>query len=1125
MTDIISTDPAEDTSHKVEHADILKSAQENLELGLTWESTARQRFIQDLRFAEADSENGYQWPDKYKKERQLNDRPCLTINKVRQHNLLIINDAKQNKPGIAVRPTGNEATYEAAQVWAAIMRKIEYQSAAQEVYDQATGFQVKAGVGYWRVVTRYIDAESFDQDAYIEGIADPLTVVIDNFAKKPDKSDMQWAIIFEDIKKEQAQAKYGKMVNLSGTTLGMGLGLNQQDSVRIAEYYWIEETEDTLWRIQDNSNPDKPQEYIILESLLDKELIDHYKNDEMTETRPVKTKKVRWVFFIGSELVEEKEWLGSEIPVIQLLGEECVVDGVMDRKGHTRALIDPQRMYNYWSPLSLDTPLPTPDGWTTMGFVQSGDWLLDEKGRPVQVVGTSPIHLHRECYRVTFDDGSFIIADGEHKWTVEERGKRISAGWKWSTRTITTVELRAHKHFIYTTEALDLPQIELPIDPYILGVWLGDGYTSEPRISSGVKDAQEMYNLLQNRGCCVGLPITFASNQAGATISLYGARPLFSNLGLLGNKHIPAQYLRASKEQRLELLRGLMDTDGSFVLGTHQCSFTTTNDRIAEGFGELLQSLGIKAVSCDRKAQSRKFPSGNTYDCLSSVQFSFTVEPSVGIFRLKRKLEAQTKPRKTHARRTKRHGIESIVPVTSVPVKCVTINSKSHLFLAGSGMVPTHNSSAVEYGALQTKTPWLAAAEALDGYTDDWAEANVQNKAVLQFNALSENGEAIPPPERIAPPMSAPVALDGLKIAQMEMMLVSGQYEAQFGQESNERSGKAINERQRQGDRATYHFIDNLGIAIRRTGKILLEIIPKLYNTKRVIMALGEDGESFEVTIDPQAHQAFQQRLDADNRVAQRILNPQKGKYDVYADVGPAYATKREEAFNAFTLILTQAPQLAAIIGDLLLKAGDFPMSDEAAQRLKRMVPPQALGQGPTQAEQQLGQQLQQLQQLYAKSLEHNANDKLKLKGHAEKRDVEIFNAVTQRLKLLVDHNQFTQDQVFQVVRDAIKESQTADQALQSDANETQSQLGPAAHQSPANAAEDPLGTAAALLKPALSGEYLKIRHTVHPGDVTQAFLGGGEAPMKGARKSPLDGNWYVQHPVTGQHFRVDKAT
>src|ERR1700678_1234242 len=314
------------------------------------------------------------------------------------------------------------------------------------------------------------------------------------------------------------------------------------------------------------------------------------------------------------------------------------------------------------------------------------------------------------------------------------------------------------------------------------------------------------------------------------------------------------------------------------------------------------------------------------------------------------------------------------------------------------------SSLAVEYGALQSKSPYIAPAEAIEGYESYWNTANKVNHSLLPYNGLNDAGEPIPAPSRQEPPVAAPVALAGMQQASAEFMMVSGQYQNQMGEQGNERSAKAINDRRDQGAVSTFHFSDNQGVAIRQVGKICLDLFPHIYDTQRILHIEANDGVSFELMLDPQAQQVFQKRLANDGKVAQKILNPVVGLYEVQADVGPSWGTKREEAFNALALILTQAPQLTSIIGDLLLMSSDFDKANEAAARLRRMVPPHALGEGPSIQEQQLQQQVQQLTQLLQKSLETSAEDKLKLRGHAEKRDVDVFNAFTQQLKVLLDY-------------------------------------------------------------------------------------------------------------------------
>jgi hypothetical protein len=213
-----------------------------------------------------------------------------------------------------------------------------------------------------------------------------------------------------------------------------------------------------------------------------------------------------------------------------------------------------------------------------------------------------------------------------------------------------------------------------------------------------------------------------------------------------------------------------------------------------------------------------------------------------------------------------------------------------------------------------------------------------------------------------------------------------------MGAPSNEKSGKAIEERQRQGDNATYHFIDHLAAAIRFTGKILIDLIPKIYDTPRIVRILGEDGTGEPVELDPQAKQAYAEQLNEDNAVVRRIFNPNVGRYDVQADIGPDYGTKRQEAFNALTQIVMRSEELMPIIGDLVFKAADFPMADEVAERLARMVPAQALG-GEPQEVINLKTQVGQLQNALEACIKELAQEKKKV-------GVEAYKAETDRIAL-----------------------------------------------------------------------------------------------------------------------------
>src|SRR5215469_376168 len=331
------------------------------------------------------------------------------------------------------------------------------------------------------------------------------------------------------------------------------------------------------------------------------------------------------------------------------------------------------------------------------------------------------------------------------------------------------------------------------------------------------------------------------------------------------------------------------------------------------------------------------------------------------------------------------------------------------------------SSAAVEQVALQSKTPWVAAVESVEAFQRKWDTANTENHSVLPYNARDDQGNPLPPPTRTEPPQMAQAYVTGMQMASQELMYASGQYQPTLGQPSptQETSGKAIALRQRQGDNATYHYIDNLAIAIRFTGRILLNLIPIVYDTPRVLQIMAPDGTVDSVQLNPaqpqplqtqENPQAAQPQAGGDAPTPQqqlaaqvvRIFNPNVGRYSVQADVGPAYATKRQQAFDAFLQICTTAPQLLNVAGDLLMKSADFPNAEDLAERLQRLVPPNVLGQGPSPQEQQLTQQLTASQAHVALLAEKLAVAEMKLKTGDAKVDVEAYRATTERMGKLL---------------------------------------------------------------------------------------------------------------------------
>jgi hypothetical protein len=232
----------------------------------------------------------------------------------------------------------------------------------------------------------------------------------------------------------------------------------------------------------------------------------------------------------------------------------------------------------------------------------------------------------------------------------------------------------------------------------------------------------------------------------------------------------------------------------------------------------------------------------------------------------------------------------------------------------------------------------------------------------------------------------------------------TGQYNASLGMGSNERSGKAILARQREGDVGTYHYGDNLARGVRHIARQLIDLIPKIYDTQRIARIIGEDGETKMVKINPEQDQAVNKIEDQDGIVIEKIYNPGVGKYDVVATTGPGYATKRQEALEAMAQLLQGNPQLWQVAGDLFVKNMDWPGAQEMSQRFKKTIDPKLLSEGDdnpalqaaNQQIQAMGQEMEQMHQMIqnvGKSIE--AQD---MKRKDYEAQIKAFDAETKRL-------------------------------------------------------------------------------------------------------------------------------
>jgi hypothetical protein len=252
-------------------------------------------------------------------------------------------------------------------------------------------------------------------------------------------------------------------------------------------------------------------------------------------------------------------------------------------------------------------------------------------------------------------------------------------------------------------------------------------------------------------------------------------------------------------------------------------------------------------------------------------------------------------------------------------------------------------STITEKMGLAPKAPFIGAVGQFATHADKWRKANRINYAVLEYDPIDNNGNVIPAPERQgATPIEAAL-LNQMQVIEHDVQTSLGMFKAATGESESQQSGRAILALQRESDTGTYHFGANLGVSIRHCGRILVDLIPHYYDTKRIVRIMGEDGEVQTAMIDPSQEAAYQQ-VQTPNGM-QGIFNPGVGKYDVSITVGPSYNTKRMEAAATFVEMAKGAadPASAAILRYLVLRNSDTAGSEEAAKLLKTMLPPQAL--------------------------------------------------------------------------------------------------------------------------------------------------------------------------------------
>ena len=337
--------------------------------------------------------------------------------------------------------------------------------------------------------------------------------------------------------------------------------------------------------------------------------------------------------------------------------------------------------------LPIDTQIPTPDGFKMMSELKVGDIVFDKDGKQTTIINKSKIH-YNPCYKIVFDNNEKIIADKDHRWEISFIKNKVQVSHIFTTEELYYYIKNTAKREswnipkIYNPKPIDIDDVDLPVDPYVLGAWLGDGSKVSGNITQSV--GSKVWDELKSRGYELGPDVTmFADNKdATETRYIYGLSSQLRMLGILNKKGIPDKYIFASYKQRLDLLRGIMDTNGyynpkrkRFVMGTSQ-AWQVYDLR------KLLGTFGIKSTifKVTKTCNGKKF---SAYDlCFSTKDFNpfLTRNQSIDI--------GDTNDKSSF------RNIVSVEPIDMVPTQCIEVNSKTHTYLCTESFLVTHNTNA-----------------------------------------------------------------------------------------------------------------------------------------------------------------------------------------------------------------------------------------------------------------------------------------------------------------------------------------------------------------------------------------------------------------------------------------------
>ena len=331
--------------------------------------------------------------------------------------------------------------------------------------------------------------------------------------------------------------------------------------------------------------------------------------------------------------------------------------------------------------LPLDTPILTNIGWVNMGDLTLQHKVFDKDGKMCNIKNISNIH-NKKCLKIIFDNKEEIISDFEHRWLIHKGNNK--KGLVMTTQDIKDYIDSFNKPLssfqtlrILNNEAIDIPNIELPIDPYVFGVWLGDGHKADGKIT---QMNNKVWQEIEHRGYLLGADLSQGGTGLAQTRTVYGLEKELRKLNLLKNKHLPEIFILSSKKQKIDILRGLMDSDGYYNKKRKRFILTTTKKEQVKFSTELLASLGIKStvISCKKYCKEK---------IIKGFDVCFTTELFNPFLCRNENIKIKTNKQNTYRR------IVSVEEVEQVLTKCIEVDSESHTFLCTKRLIPTHNTN------------------------------------------------------------------------------------------------------------------------------------------------------------------------------------------------------------------------------------------------------------------------------------------------------------------------------------------------------------------------------------------------------------------------------------------------